>query len=171
LLRTLGSHRVALGVAILAVMVASFLSILTYRALAIGGGQMFEGTMAPGAHEWWKLNRDNVEGEFCNRCHSRIVTEVAATRAAGSHPIATCEGCHGGRRQGRGHVAVASRCSDCHPTEAAELLNDAHASFIPDIGGRETSDAPSWSCKACHTKVEVKMEVTPIAPLHIILGP
>ncbi len=170
-LRTLRGRQVAISAVLLALVATSFLSIMAYRALAVGGGQVFEGTKAPGAHEWWKLNRDNIEAEFCGRCHSKIVNDVASTRAAGSHPIATCEGCHGARTRGRGHVAVAAKCADCHPTQAAQLLDDAHASFIREIGGIESAERPSWSCKACHTKVEVNMQVTPVAPLKITLDP
>ena len=171
LLGALRPRRVTIAAAILALLAVYVLSVMAYRALAIGPGQMFEGTKAPGAHDWWRINRDNIEGEFCIKCHSKIVSEVATTRAEGTHPIATCEGCHGAKTRGRGHVAVAAKCADCHPAQASEFLDDAHASFIRDIGGGESSERPSWSCKACHTKVQVDMQVTPIAPLRIILDP
>lgn len=160
--------RMVIVAVVLSVLATSLLGITAYRALAIGGGQVFDGTKAPGAHEWWLLNRDNVEAEFCGKCHAKIVAEVAATRATGSHPIATCEGCHGARTAGQGHVAVPRKCSDCHPGQAKDLLADAHSSFIRDIG--ESADRPSWSCKACHTKVDIDMQVTPIAPIRLILG-
>lgn len=171
LLAVLRRWPVVVSTIMLALAATSVLSILTYRALAVGGGQTFEGTKAPGAHEWYKLNPATVETDFCGKCHSRIVSDVAATRSAGSHPIATCEGCHGARTRGRGHVAVAIKCADCHPLQASQLLDDAHASFIGEIGSHESAERPSWSCKACHTKVEVNMQVTPIAPLNIVLDP
>lgn len=160
--------RILVSAAMLALVATAILSITAYRAFAIGGGQVFDGTKAPGAHEWWKVNHDTVEADFCGKCHAKIVNEVAATRAAGSHPIATCEGCHGAKTAGHGHVAVPRKCSDCHPGEAKDLREDAHSSFITDIG--ESADRPSWSCKACHTHVEVDMQVTPIAPIRLVLG-
>ena len=167
-MRALRNPRIVISAILLALLATGVLSIMAYRALAIGGGQVFDGTKAPGAHEWWKINRDNVEADFCGKCHAKIVSEIAATRAAGSHPIATCEGCHGAKTAGHGHVAVPRKCADCHPGPAQDLLQDAHVSFISDIG--ESADRPSWSCKACHTKVQVEIQVTPIAPITLVLG-
>jgi hypothetical protein len=148
----------------LVAIVATVVALATTAVLGRGDGQSFPGTTAPGSHEWWDAG--NADAEFCDQCHSAVATELGNTSTAGTHPVTACLACHG--TQGTGaHAATPAKCVDCHANRAAELVSadEAHSGLLADLGETET-DA-SWTCKACHTKVEINITTTPMGPLQL----
>ena len=139
----------------------------TIVVLGRSDGQTFPGTTAVGSHEFW--DRDEADAEFCTQCHATIAAEMVATATTGNHPLTTCLGCH--PIAAGGHAAQPTNCVDCHGPasingdEAAELLSadEAH-NQLPGQLGEDATDL-SWTCKACHTKVDVEMTTIPMGPL------
>lgn len=157
---------------LLVVVAAAGLASGAYLTQARGPDDSYPGTTAPGSHEWWATEGQNAYDNFCYKCHAQIKTEVTNTKTAGSHPInESCLSCHStsNPRGSGGHVAAAAKCVDCHANRAAELTKDAHAPLLAQLG--ETQANASWTCKACHTKVQVNITVTPRSPLQLKMGP
>ncbi len=90
-----------------------------------------------------------------------------------------CLDCH--ERSDDGHAARVSKCGDCHyggpgypiwwGNAAEELSQDAHASMLVDMGEDSDLSQASWTCKACHTYVEIDISETQMGPLEFNMGP
>ena len=69
-------HKIVSGVAI-AFVLAAVVASSTFTVLGRGSGQTFDGTSAPGSHQFYSLG--DAEGDFCIACHSAIGEELAAS--------------------------------------------------------------------------------------------
>ena len=128
---------------------------------------VFPGTKAVGAHEFWDVS--DAEANFCNQCHNQIAVEMTAS--IGNHPIINCLGCHAITGTDDGHVAEPAKCVDCHGGQAGDLAgaDEAHAALLTQLGEAADGTDASWTCKACHTNVDVEMTVTPMGPLQLVM--
>jgi hypothetical protein len=149
---------------LVAMLVAIGATIATTVAIQEGGE--FLGTTAAGSHQWWQ-DFDNNAG-FCERCHIGIAAELAAGPHA-SAGLSDCTFCHGATANDE-HAASTAKCAQCHPGVAADLTTgDAHVGMTVDLG-ETTPGEVSWTCKACHTHVEVNLTAEPRGPLELIMG-
>ena len=162
--RLLGRYSIVIGI------VAAVAVLIAGSVMVFARDETFPGTAAPGAHEFW--DRGDAEAQFCTQCHEAIATEMVATATAGTHPITSCFACH--PIGTGGHAAGKTKCVDCHGPgsfdgdESAEITspNEAHAQIMDQLG--ETTDNISWTCKACHTKVDVAMTTVEMGPLELV---
>ena len=156
-------HKWALLIAASAVAVGS--AVVT--TVAIQEGANFLGTSAAGSHEWWQ---DFGDQAFCERCHVGIATELTAGPHV-SPGLSDCTFCHGVPSGSSGlHAASPAKCADCHPEAAADLTTgDAHQGITVDLGETDPASV-SWTCKSCHTHVEVNLTAIPRGPLELIIG-
>lgn len=158
---TARGHKWSVLLAATAVAVGS--AVIT--TVAVQDGASFLGTTAAGSHEWWQ---DFGSQAFCERCHVGIATELAAGPHV-SAGLSDCTFCHrpGGSDE---HAASPAKCANCHAAVAADLTTgDAHQGITVDLGETDPASV-SWTCKACHTHVEITLEAQPRGPLQLIMG-
>ena len=135
--------------------------------VAVQDGANFLGTSAAGSHQWWQ---DFGDQAFCERCHAGIGTELVAGPHS-SPGLSNCTFCHGVQSGSTDeHAASTAKCSDCHKGAAADLTTgDAHKGITVDLGETDAASV-SWTCRACHTHIEVTLEARPRGPLELIMG-
>ncbi len=162
-------------------------------AYAVQTDGSFSGTSTPGSHEWIQ----DLEGtQFCANCHAGVAADLEAGPHSSAvrsvcvvcHPPsfdggsghaaqpARCADCHGYSSPGEPHVGSPLNCDTCHAVHGPlyggaveQLKNDVHAGMREDLGELDDAEV-SKTCLACHTHIEITIDVTPRGPLELEIG-